>query len=116
MPLTRTDVTTNVLPSQNIVIDQTNEDPLQPGTFFTYLRTVAHSSSVAQHERVAVDPNVLGGQPFIRGTRIPITTIWDALAEGLSPEQIMEHYPRLTLEDIRAAMEYRAAMALSPQE
>ncbi len=109
-----TGVTTNGL-RDDFVITRINEPTHQTITF-THLGTVAVSSAAAQHERVAVDPNILGGQPFIRGTRIPITTIWDALAEGLSPEQVMEHYPRLSLEDIRAALEYRAAMALSPRE
>ena len=54
--------------------------------------------------RVSVDPKVSGGKPCVRGTRILIATILDGLAEGLSPEQILEHYPQLTAEDIRAAL------------
>jgi len=54
--------------------------------------------------RVTVDPAVCAGKPCIRGTRIYIAIILDAFAEGLTPEQIMEHYPSLTVEDIRAAV------------
>jgi len=57
-------------------------------------------------DRVTVIPEVCGGQPCIRGTRIPIAVVLDALAEGLSPEEIVDHYPSLTVEDIRAAVAY----------
>jgi len=59
-------------------------------------------------KRVTVDPEVCGGKPCVRGTRIFVATILDGLAEGLTPEQIMDHYPQLTLEDIRAALAYGA--------
>jgi len=62
-------------------------------------------------ERVTVDPNVCGGKPTIRGTRIYIAIILDGLAEGLTPEQIREHYPQLTRDDIHAALAYGAQLA-----
>lgn len=61
--------------------------------------------------RVSVDPKVCGGKPCIRGTRIYIAIILDGLAEGLTPEQIIDHYPQLTLDDIRAALAYAAELA-----
>ena len=61
--------------------------------------------------RVSVDPRVCGGKACIRGTRIYIAIILDALAEGLTPEQIIEHYPSLTTDDIRAASAYAAELA-----
>jgi len=61
--------------------------------------------------RVTVDPAVCAGKPCIRGTRIYIAIILDALAEGLTPEGIIDHYPSLTLEDIRAAVAYAADLA-----
>ena len=60
--------------------------------------------------RVSVDPRVCGGKACIRGTRIYIAIILDALAEGLTPEQIIEHYPSLTNDDIRAASAYAAEL------
>jgi uncharacterized protein (DUF433 family) len=63
-------------------------------------------------KRVTVDPNVCAGKPCIRGTRIYIAIILDALAEGLTPEEIIDHYPELTLEDIRAALAYAAELSL----
>ena len=62
-------------------------------------------------KRVTVDPKVCGGQPCIRGTRIYIAVILDGLAEGLTPEQIIDHYPQLTREDIRAALAYAAELS-----
>ncbi len=62
-------------------------------------------------DRVAVNPQICGGKPCIRGTRIYIATILDALAEGLSPEEVIDHYPSLTIHDIRAAVAYAAELA-----
>jgi uncharacterized protein (DUF433 family) len=60
--------------------------------------------------RVSIDPAVCGGQPCIRGTRVYIAIILDALAEGLTPEQIIDHYPQLTVEDIHGALAYAAEL------
>ena len=62
-------------------------------------------------DRVTLNPQVCGGRPCIRGTRIEIAIILDALAEGLSPEQILDHYPSLRIEDVRAAVAYGAELA-----
>jgi uncharacterized protein (DUF433 family) len=61
--------------------------------------------------RVVIDPDVCGGQPCIRGTRIYIAIILDSLAEGLPPEQIIEEYPQLTLDDMRGALAYAAELS-----
>lgn len=62
-------------------------------------------------KRITVDPNVCAGKPCIRGTRIYIAIILDALAEGLTPEEIIDNYPQLTLEDIHAALAYAAELS-----
>ncbi|MBI3695219.1 MAG: DUF433 domain-containing protein [Acidobacteria bacterium] len=62
-------------------------------------------------DRVTVDPRVCAGKPCVRGTRIYIAIILDALAEGLSPQEILDHYPSLQVEDIRAAVAYAAELA-----
>lgn len=61
--------------------------------------------------RVTIDPENCGGFPCIRGTRIYVAIILDALAEGLTPEQVLDHYPTLTLEDVRGAIAYAAELA-----
>lgn len=61
--------------------------------------------------RIGVDPRVCGGKPCIRGARIYIAILLDGLAEGLTPEQIIYHYPQLTHDDIRAALAYTAELS-----
>jgi uncharacterized protein (DUF433 family) len=60
---------------------------------------------------IAVDPEVLHGQAHIRGTRIPVSLVLGCLADGLSEQEILEEYPTLTVEGIRAAAAYGAALA-----
>lgn len=55
-------------------------------------------------KRVASDPKVCGGKPCIRGTRIHVAVILDSLAEGLLPADIVQHFPPLTEQDVRAAV------------
>jgi uncharacterized protein (DUF433 family) len=62
-------------------------------------------------EHIVVDPAVCGGKPCVRGTRIYIAIILDALAEGLTPEEVIAHYPSLSLEDIHSALAYAAELA-----
>ncbi len=61
--------------------------------------------------RVVSDPKIAGGEPCIRGTRIHVAVILDSLAEGLSPIEIVEHFPPLSEQDIRAAVAYAAELA-----
>jgi uncharacterized protein (DUF433 family) len=60
------------------------------------------------HERIAVDPKVMFGKPVIKGTRITVELILRKLGEGMTDEQIIEHHPHLTVEDIRAAAAFAA--------
>jgi uncharacterized protein (DUF433 family) len=61
--------------------------------------------------RVAVDPKICAGKPYIRGTRISIAIILDALAQGLSPAEIVEHYPSLETDDVHAAVAFATELA-----
>lgn len=60
-------------------------------------------------ERIAVDPAVMLGKPVIRGTRITVELILSKLAQGAAEADLLEDYPHLTTEDIRAAVAYGAA-------
>ena len=55
-------------------------------------------------ERITSKPNVCGGRPCIRDTRIEIAVILDGLAEGMTEPEIMDHYPQLTKDDIHACV------------
>ncbi len=57
-------------------------------------------------ERITVNPAVLVGKPTIRGLRISVDQIIKALAAGLTEEEILEDYPELEKDDIKAALLY----------
>ena len=52
------------------------------------------------HERIEVNPEIMGGKPVIRGTRIPVELILRKLAAGMSAEAILADHPRLAPDDI----------------
>lgn len=58
-------------------------------------------------ERITIDPAVCHGQPCIRGTRVLVAVVRDALGAGLTTREVLEHYPTLGAEDVRAAAAYR---------
>ncbi len=62
-------------------------------------------------ELVSIDPATCHGQPCIKGTRVLVTVILDALAAGLAANEIVRHYPTLTEEGVRAAAAYGAWLA-----
>lgn len=61
-------------------------------------------------DRIEVNPRVMLGKPVIRGTRVPVELVLRKLGEGASEADILDAYPRLTREDIHAAMRYAADM------
>ena len=65
--------------------------------------------------RITVDPKQMGGVPCIRGLRIPVSTVVEMVAEGMSEEEILRAYPDLEPEDIREALRY-AAVAVRERE
>lgn len=62
-------------------------------------------------ERIAIDPNVCGGKPCIRGTRIWVSLILDFLAEGMTESDLRAEYPQLSHEDVLAAIAFGAEAA-----
>jgi uncharacterized protein (DUF433 family) len=62
-------------------------------------------------KRISINPNVCFGKPCIRGTRIWISLILDFMANGMTIKEILDEYPHLTEEDIRAAIAYGAEMS-----
>ena len=57
-------------------------------------------------DRITADPEQCGGRPCIRGMRIRVSDVLDLLANGLSPEDIVEEMPDLELEDVRASLRF----------
>jgi uncharacterized protein (DUF433 family) len=62
-------------------------------------------------ERVSVDPMVCHGQACVKGTRIPISVILDNVAAGIKMDELVESYPSLTEDDVKAAIAYAAELA-----
>jgi uncharacterized protein (DUF433 family) len=61
---------------------------------------------------VVSDPEILGGDPVFRGTRVPVHLIAELTTQGAKPAELIEGYPRLTAEMIRLAPIYAAAYPL----
>jgi uncharacterized protein (DUF433 family) len=59
-------------------------------------------------DRIEINPKVMLGKPIIRGTRIPIELILRKLSEGATENDLLDAYPRLSREDIQAAIGYAA--------
>jgi uncharacterized protein (DUF433 family) len=59
-------------------------------------------------DRIEINPKIMMGKPVIRGTRIPVELILRKLSEGAKQKEILDAYPRLTKEDIQAAIRYAA--------
>jgi uncharacterized protein (DUF433 family) len=57
-------------------------------------------------ERIVSDPAVLVGKPTIKGTRLSVDFLLERLADGWTEEQLLENYPRLTRDDMRAVFAY----------
>lgn len=57
-------------------------------------------------DRITVDTDQCGGRPCVRGMRIRVSDVLDLLANGLSPEQVVEELPDLELADVRACLQY----------
>jgi uncharacterized protein (DUF433 family) len=60
------------------------------------------------HERIEINPEIMGGKPVIRGTRVPVETVLRKLGAGLSVDAILADHPRLTRDDVLAAQAFAA--------
>jgi uncharacterized protein (DUF433 family) len=64
--------------------------------------------------RVTIDPEQCHGRPCIRGMRIRVIDILEMLAGGTSPEEILQDFPSLEADDIRASLVYAASLMDHP--
>jgi len=67
-------------------------------------------------DRINIDPKVLSGKPVFKGTRIPISIVLKMLRDGATFQKIIDEYPRLTEEDIKAALDYSVFIVDHPEE
>ncbi|MGQ9684264.1 MAG: DUF433 domain-containing protein [Anaerolineae bacterium] len=59
-------------------------------------------------ERIEINPAVMLGKPVIRGTRVPVELVLRKLSEGATEADLLDAYPRLQPEDIKAVLAYAA--------
>jgi uncharacterized protein (DUF433 family) len=64
-------------------------------------------------DRITVDPAVCGGQPCVRGLRIPVALVLRHVAAGEAPASIVAEYPELEPDDVAACLRFAAWLASS---
>ena len=67
------------------------------------------------YSRITTDPAVMGGQPTIRGLRMPVATVVAMVADGMTVGEIIAEHPDLTPEDVREALLYAAEAVREPE-
>jgi uncharacterized protein (DUF433 family) len=60
---------------------------------------------------IEIRPNVCGGEPVVRGTRVTLRTLLASLAEGALPEEVLADFPTITSADLQAVIAFAAASA-----
>jgi uncharacterized protein (DUF433 family) len=60
------------------------------------------------HDRIEMNPDIMLGKPVIRGTRVTVELIVRKVAEGATEAILLDAYPRLTRDDVRAALRFAA--------
>ncbi len=60
------------------------------------------------HKIITIEPDKRSGKPCIRGTRMTVTDVLEYLAGGMTEAEILEDFPDLTAEDIRACLAFAA--------
>ena len=60
------------------------------------------------HTRIETNPDIMGGKPVIKGTRVPVETILRKLGAGVPLDDILADHPRVTRDDVLAAQAFAA--------
>jgi len=61
-------------------------------------------------DHISADPQICHGKACVKGTRIMVSVILDNLADGMTPQEIVQEYPPLTIRGVNAAIAYAAAL------
>ena len=67
---------------------------------------VGYSPSMNPHDIITVDPQILGGTPVFKGTRVPVKTLFEYLADSLSLDYFLESFPSVSRELAVAVLRY----------
>lgn len=72
--------------------------------------TLPSIANPTEGDRIAVDPEICNGRPIVRGTRITVQTVVEFLAAGDSMDEVLEEYPSLSREDVKACLQWAARL------
>jgi len=61
-------------------------------------------------DRISVSPHVLGGKPYITGTKLTVTFVLEMLKSGYSFDRILESFPQIERQDIQACLSYAISL------
>ncbi len=67
-------------------------------------------SRINWQDYIVIDPEIHHGEPCIKGTRVPVAVIVGSIADGMTIDEIINEYPQLNRETVRAALAYAADM------
>jgi uncharacterized protein (DUF433 family) len=68
-------------------------------------------SAMNYQDRIVRDPQIVGGEPVLKGTRVTLKTVLASLVEGATTEEILADFPTLSEEDVRAAITFAGSAA-----
>jgi uncharacterized protein (DUF433 family) len=72
---------------------------------------MSYHEQLRQFQRITIDPEVMGGKPCIRGMRVTVGMVVEALSAGRTIEQLLADFPYLEEPDIREALAFAASLA-----
>ena len=85
--------------------------PRRPAKLHVRTAVLRYDGRVEALRRITMNPGVMGGKPCIRGTRVTVGMIVEAIAAGRSVPDLLADFPYLEEEDIREALSYAARLA-----
>jgi uncharacterized protein (DUF433 family) len=75
------------------------------------MKRLRYYEYVQQFQRITIDPEMMGGKPCIRGMRVTVGMVVEALSAGRTIEQLLVDFPYLEEQDIREALAFAASLA-----
>jgi uncharacterized protein (DUF433 family) len=82
---------------------------------FTASRFPGYIAAMDVEDLITIDPDILGGTPVFKGTRVPVRTLFEYLEDNYSLEVFLECFPSVTREMACQVLERSEAALLSPQ-
>jgi uncharacterized protein (DUF433 family) len=81
---------------------------------FTEPQSIAYNAGMTTQSLIMVDPEVLGGTPVFKGTRVPVATLYDYLEDDYSLEEFLEYFPTVSREVATRVLEQSKEALLEP--